>query len=90
MEDSRCHRCQAQTLVGLSNGGRAAAVDVKLDPLELTPIGELDALHAGRRTWTLHATGDVFARTADRIASGTHVAGSQGRWTVHADHACQP
>jgi hypothetical protein len=62
-------------------------VDVKLDPLELTPIGELDALHSGRRTWTLHATGDVFARTAGKIRSDT-VAGRKGRTTVHADHAC--
>ena len=87
METSRCHRCSQPLLVGLSNGGRAAAVDVTLDPLELTPIGELDALHSGRRTWTLHATGDVHARTAAVISQ--RVAGCDGRWTVHADHACQ-
>jgi hypothetical protein len=86
METKACHRCRARTLVGLSNGGRSAAVDVVLDPLELTPLGELDALHEGRRTWTLHHTGDVFVRSAAVIA--TRVAGCAARQAVHADHAC--
>jgi hypothetical protein len=86
MESKACHRCGARTLVGLSNGGRSAAVDVMLDPEPLTPIGELDALHGGRRTWTMHHTGDVFARSASIITR--KVAGCVGRQSVHADHQC--
>jgi hypothetical protein len=86
MESKACHRCGGSTLVGLSNAGRSLAMDVQLDPEPLTPIGELDALHGGRRTWTMHHTGDVFARGAGRITSWP--AGQGQRRTVHADHQC--
>lgn len=87
MDRTRCPRCRQTTLVGLSNGGRAAALDLQLDVLELDPAGELDALHDGRQTWTLHAVGDAFARSAAIIVA--RPAGQGWRQTVHADHACR-
>lgn len=87
MDSKSCSRCGRRILVALTNGGKAAAVDVVLDPDPLTPLGELDAQHAGRRTWTLHHTGDVHARGARQIT--TWPAGSGQRRTVHADHQCQ-
>lgn len=86
MERRPCPRCGRQVLAGLSNGGRAAALDVQLDPLELTPLGELDALHSGRLTWTVHHTGDVFARSTLTIEQ--RPAGQTWRQAVHADHVC--
>ena len=86
MERKSCHRCGRATLTGLSNGGRCAAVDVRLDVTELDPVGELSALHEGRRTWTLHATGDAFMRDTAEI--GKWPAVRSWRRTVHADHRC--
>lgn len=86
METRQCPRCGGRTLAGLSNGGRAAAFDVVLDPAELTAIGELDALHSGRRTWTVHSAGDIHHRGPGQI--GTWPAGSGVRRAVHADHDC--
>jgi hypothetical protein len=86
METRKCPRCRARVLAGVSNGGKAAGMDVQLDPAELTPLGELDAVHAGRRTWTLHSTGDVFVRGTSRFTEWP--AGTGNRRTVHADHDC--
>jgi hypothetical protein len=86
METKRCPRCGEQTLAGLSNAGRAAALDVALDLLELDAAGELDAVRGGRRTWTLHHVGDVFARGPRQIIQWP--AGQAPRRTVHADHVC--
>lgn len=92
MERKKCRRCGQQILTGTSNGGRLAAVDLTLDPTALDPLGELHALHAGRRTWTLHprtdGAGDAYARTMAIIRS--RPAGATPRQTVHADHACRP
>jgi hypothetical protein len=87
MDSRMCNRCRQPVLVGLSNGGRAAAVDVVLDAGELNPIGELDALHDGRRTWTVHHSGDVHSRSA--IGIGRWPAAQGWRRTVHADHRCE-
>jgi hypothetical protein len=88
METRQCGRCRTGVLVGLSNGGRALAQDVTLDLVELTPLGELDALHSGRRTWTVHAaSGHVYAR--DPAGIGRWPAGQVQRQSVHADHRCR-
>jgi len=83
MDSDRCHRCGQRILVGLSNAGRCAAQDVRLDPEALTPLMELDALHSGRLSWTMHPTGDVFRRTAQIISRPR-----LPRTRVLADHAC--
>lgn len=87
MDRKKCRRCGRDVLSGTSNGGRAAGVDVQLDLLELTPLGELDAAHDGRRTWTMHSNGDVHVRGP--VAMLERPAGHALRQTVHADHRCE-
>ena len=63
--------------------------DVRLDPEQLTPLGELRALVAGRATYTVHtSTGAVFHRGAYEIRQ--RPAGTRPRQEVHAEHACTP
>jgi hypothetical protein len=90
MQTRRCPRCGRSILAGYSNGGRALAVDVRLDPDPLDAAGELAALHQGRRTWAVHPgivdAGEAYARTAGTI--GRWPAALTLRPQVHADHRC--
>lgn len=85
MDRRKCSRCGATTWPA-SDGGNRGGLPVTLDPTPLDSMGELGALLTGRRTYTVHANGDVHARTVQTIR--TRPAGAALRQTVHADHAC--
>lgn len=89
MQQVNCPRCSRQTLAGQSNGGRALATDIRLDPSPLDPAGELLALVTGRRTWTVrHGMHGMDAWSRDAATITRWPAGSRPRHGVHADHAC--
>lgn len=87
MDSRRCPRCRAQTLTGTEDV-KACALPYRLDPVPLAgPAGELAALRAGRRTWTVEPGGHVRLRTTRSIRRP-----AEGRMlppAVHADHACE-
>jgi hypothetical protein len=85
IQERRCHRCRQPVLEGDTDSNRAA-VPYRMDRDPLDCWGELDAVHSGRLTWTLHSTGHVYARSARIIAA--RPAGSRLRQSVHADHVC--
>jgi len=63
--------------------------DVKLDPTPLTPVEELAATVAGRRTYSRRwVRGEVYSRSAYKIR--VEPAGSNPYVTVHAEHQCPP
>ncbi len=84
-----CRVCGVDTIAGLTNGGRALALDVTLDATPLDPRGELEAAVAGCRTYTHHVVPGVL-----HVRSGRTIrqrpAGSQPRQTVHREHVCIP
>lgn len=82
---SVCRCTEPEVLeVRTSNG-----FDVKLDPTPLTPLDELRALVAGRRTYTLYVVaGEVHPRSASKIRWSP--AGHTPRATVHAQHEHPP
>lgn len=86
MNRRKCKRCGAVTWPAEDHRGKGG-LPVTLDPTPLDSMGELGALLVGRRTYTVHSNGDVYARTVHTIAS--RPAGRTLRQTVHADHACQ-
>lgn len=90
MQQEKCKRCRQDTLAGQSNGGRALALDVRLDVDELDPAGELDAILSGRHTWTVHHRMDgmdAWHRGSQEIRQ--RPAASRPRQAVHADHVCE-
>jgi len=79
-----CPDCSLETLTGQWYG-----MTQTLDPDPLTPVGELDAAMAGRRTWTLHTgVGELHPRGGWTIR--TRPAGTRPGQTVHATHSCTP
>lgn len=60
-----CPRCLNLTLIGISEG-----LTARVDTLELAPAAEVEALLAGRQTYTLTRGGELVHRDADRITSG--------------------
>jgi hypothetical protein len=63
-----------------------AALPYRLDPVPLDAAGELAAVVAGRRTWTLHSSGAVRLRGAKTITEWP--AATVPRQQVYADHDC--
>ena len=71
-----CPRCRHLILVGIAEGETA-----RVDPTELTPVAEVEAILTGRATYTFTAGAELVIRTAYRITGG--LAG-----VVLAAHAC--
>lgn len=77
----RCPVCRAEVRSGDDDLGIAVIVELR----QLDPIGELEAILGGRRTYTLYLFADSLAhRSAGRIVR--HPAGTRPRTTVHPAH----
>lgn len=74
-----CPRCRRPTLTAISEGW-----PVRADPEPLDRQGEINALLAGKWTWTLTQSRELIHRDPDRISD------PKIRGTIHADHKCQP
>lgn len=82
---TRCRYCPCSILVGL-DGDRCAWV-ARVDPLPLSPIGEVLAILGGRRTYALHAgIGRLELVARDRWQIEGAPAGT--RYDVVAAHVC--
>jgi hypothetical protein len=83
--DSRCHSCNAYTLVGLVEG---LQVRVNAQPVAFVgPLGgaapaELDVLLAGGRLYVRNALGELNERTEEQYRHPTLYG------NVHAEHSC--
>lgn len=82
--DEPCPSCRAPVLTGIT---ARPGIAVTLDPRPLDPPAELDAITAGRWTYTLHGDGTLTPRSGRQI---THrPAGTRARETVLREHRCQ-
>lgn len=82
-EESHCHRCHGETLVGLEEG---LTVRVDRQPIARTGgdlSGEVAALVAGLDTFVLTAGRELCHREPHRIREGRPTG------TIHARHQCQ-
>lgn len=75
------HGCQEIVAAALDHW--VCAITVHLDPWPLTPLGEVEALREGRRTYQMRSWG-VVHRTAYRIAGKP----PSLKVTVLAEHRC--
>lgn len=75
------HRCGELIMAALDHW--ACAITVHLDPWPLSPVGEVEALRAGRRTYQMREWG-VRHRNAYRITGNP----PGPRTTVLAEHRC--
>ena len=80
----RCRSCGAATLVAWQDGKLDAVV---VDPIDLTPLGELQAVCAGRRTFAHWGgpSGQLDLREARQIARWP--AGNRAQ-AVRPEHRC--
>lgn len=74
----RCPTCRQMILAAIDDLG----FDAWADPRPVTPLGELQALTSGRRTWS-HTMGGLDARDAPFIAYLP-----ADRLDVHGEHRC--
>lgn len=85
---SQCQKCRAVVMVGLDDD--KCAMTVRVDPVPLTPVGELEVLLAGRRTYDLGWSAErgyrVDPRSAAHIAAAP--AGSSPAADVVGEHRC--
>lgn len=83
--EAKCQRCGSSVLCGL-DGDRVAYV-ATVDPTPLTNAGELAALIAGKRTYTLSWCGDSYEID---LRTQFHIAGTsaENHGRVVADHVC--
>lgn len=77
----RCTRCGTYTLVGLD--ADTLAFEAHAEPTPTTSAGELQALLAGRRTWTLH-----HGRLEQRDADDIRLDPADQAGNIHAEHTC--
>lgn len=77
-----CESCEQQTLLARTTSG----LDVVVDAAPLSPVGELQALLAGRATYTWHRIPDHLAHRYP-LAIRSRPAGTP-RQTVHPAHRC--
>lgn len=83
-----CPACRARILVGLDD--IQGALEVRADPVPLSPLGEALAHLAGARTLALHREGGRFVldRRADRDIT-KRPAGTADREDVVREHRCE-
>lgn len=82
-----CRACGAVTMAGLDHD--IVAVPVRVDPVPLTPIGEVQVLLTGRRTYDLEYTSRGYRldpRFAEHITRSP--AGSVPGRDVVGEHRC--
>lgn len=79
------HRCGVKVWTG-HEAERSAALPYCIETQPLDVRGELEAVAGGLVTYCVHPSGEVHARTPDRIR--WRIAGVHPRMTVHAEHRC--
>lgn len=80
----RCRGCGADTLVAWRDG---ILDPVAVDPVELTPLGELQALAAGRETFQ-HWGGAHGGLDTRRAKTITRQPAGNPSWPVRPEHRC--